>query len=86
MRAYKCDRCGKLYEFLGSIDTGIPIRINDMDVNADIIERSTIIKPSRSIDLCPDCEASFTHWFAHPEVVPFFRDFTEKLETTDEEV
>lgn len=53
MKAYKCDRCGKLFE---EDD-------NTMWIECENRGLLRIENSSGWLDLCPDCKESFKKWF-----------------------
>lgn len=58
MRAWKCDRCGKLFAQLPS-----HIKFNDVVINQIRYGTNNF---NRSADLCPECIADFVLWFKEP--------------------
>ena len=62
MRALKCDRCGKLYEFYNVERKDAPIEFNTLTLKSSDIyrNRSGVV----TLDLCIDCAKSLKAWVA----------------------
>ncbi len=75
MKAKKCDRCGKLYEFpVNGENTGAEVRFRYLPVSdeSDLSEKKIVEKQTKNIyinsisvdvDICPDCRESFKKWW-----------------------
>ncbi len=60
MRAWKCDRCGKLF-----VEIPLHIKFNNIIINQISYGTSDIKK---LVDLCPECIADFVLWFKEPDL------------------
>lgn len=79
MEAKKCDRCGKLYEMPGAMETiGAEVRFKHKYVpdaedlsGSKIAEKQTervyltrsLVRSDTTVDLCPECRKSLKKWF-----------------------
>lgn len=70
MRIQKCDRCGTVYEPVQKSEFSMLIHaIEDLchhnpaeDISLEILDNDHFLG-KRSLDLCPECRASFEEWF-----------------------
>lgn len=56
-RAYKCDRCGKLYDLSTEDNYGVCT----LKCQAWTVDNIEYI-PDRKLDLCPDCRNELDEW------------------------
>lgn len=55
MKAYKCDRCGKLY-------TGVEYDYIKEELKKYKIEENRYPYPDKTLDLCTSCRISLNRW------------------------
>jgi hypothetical protein len=58
MRAWKCDRCGKLYVAPSTDKKLDSVNINQISYGTDTLKRTKV--------LCDDCIDAFILWFKEP--------------------